>query len=603
MAEAPSGKAGKAPAGWMVFGAVTLLSLVWLLLLSRTPALIADTVRDLLFARDCSELGRCLTLGAKTTLDGVYQGGAWVQLIAAVELLGGGVRAVQGTIIALQSLSCGLWYLFLSRRFDGFVPVLGALLWLAALCFIGDYSTLWNHSGVALPVVLASAGLLVFAADRSLPALWVAAFWTGFGMGFHMECATLLPVELAAAALIGRRLWLAQISVPLAFLLGLLPTSLEAARANVLFLAGSRAMVLLLVGVGVLLLVPRFIRQRFWNARTSTRLAWISAGIILPPALGLSWLAVRGHLVALRYSYAALPVAAMFIALVLDRACHALERYHRAAGALLGGAAAALCLCWAGYRTTLEYSSSPVWTSADAKAMAGRLRESGYSFDAARWHLQGPQAWDLLTVLAAYVPPPEAPPLPLDKPDLLVVRPPPTSARGGVLLHPAGRPALYLRSIRPWLDIVHGRVCVLPGGATQTTEARCSPLAGGREKAADFEFRSRKYPRLYDTSQREPYVVRFVIPVRPVGSDKERFIRVLAGSSRCPWRIVAVSGIPYRGRLPSRQAVLGRGEGGSVSLARRFAADCAPDVQRFMRPSIAETDPDDKRLRAALEAY
>lgn len=596
MTRAASGSAHRAPAEWTVFAAVTLLSLVWALLFRGTPSLIADTARDLLFARDCSELGHCLTIGAKTSFSGWYQGGAWLQLVAAVEILGGGVRALQGTVIALEVLSCGLWYVFLSRYFAGFMPVLASLFWAAALCVIGDHTLLWNHSGMALPAVLASAGLLVFAAERSLPALWVAVFWTGMGIGFHVDCATLLPVELVAAVLAARRPFLGELSVLVAFLLGLLPTSLDAVRANLMFVLGSGSAIPVLAGALVLLVVPRFARARFWRAGRGARIAWLAAGAIAPSLLGLGWLALHGHAMSIRYVYAALPAALALLALGVDSACRrATLRLGRWAWALLAGVFAAGGI-WIPRRP-----DPALWSSTDARAVAAKLSAAGYSYDAARWHVQGPHAWDLVTAMASYLPPPTQRALPVDKPDLLVLRPVPGGARGGSVLHPAGRPPLWVRGIEPWLDILRGRVCILPARADRSTEAHCTRLGKHMEKVAYFRFRSRKYPRMYETSLPEPYIVRFVIPVHPRGSDAERDIQVLGGSQRCAWKIVRVDGIAYRGRLPTRRIVLERGSGGSVTISRRYAPDCSFQRQHFTRPGIAETHPDEAPLRAALE--
>lgn len=598
MTRAPSGKAGKAPAEWMVFAAVTLLSLVWLLLISHTPDLMADTARDLLFARDCSKLGQCLTVGAKTSFSQWYQGGTWFQLIAAIQLLGGGVRALQVTVIVLDALSCGAWYLFLSRHFGGFMPVLASLFWLGALGYMGDHSLLWNPSGMALPVVLASAGLLVFAVTRSLLALCVAVFWTGLGMGFHVDCATLLPVELVAAILATRRPWLAELSVLGAFLLGLLPTSLEAARANLVFVLESGVKIPILLAILVLFVAPRFARDRFWRASTGARIAWLAGGAILPSVLGLGWLALHGHEVAMRYTYPALPAALALVALGVDEACRwATRRRGPTARTVLAGACGVVGLC-GGIRT-----ERPRWTSADARAIAAKLTASGYSYDAARWHVQGPATWSIITAIGPYMPPPRKPPLPLDMPDILMLRPAPAGAKADSLLHPRGRPPVYLHSIRPWLDIAHGRACIRPAHAAPDVEARCQKLDKRMEAVQGFRYRSRKYPRLYNTSQRAPYVVRFVIPVHPSGDDARRYIWVFNRSRNCPWQIVSVNGLSYEGRLPARAIVLERGQGGSMSIARHFTADCSTKTHQYMRPSIVETHPDETRLRSALGGY
>jgi len=601
MTAAPSAALAKRTQWWLVLATVTLLSLAWLLLVSGPPDLIADTARDLLMARDCSELGHCLTVGAKTSLDGFYQGGAWLQSIALLQSISAGIRTIQAAVIALEVLSCAFLYVFLSRWTSSFVSALAALIWLSALCYLGDHSLLWNHSGVALPVVLADGALLLFVTTRRTLALCVAAFWTGLGMGFHVECAVLVPAEVAFAVLAARRPRVATPAMLLAFLLALLPTSLEATRANLLFLAGSRAGVPLLVGVAVLVVVAAAGRSRFLKARGGTQLAWLAAAIIVPPAAGLLWLELRGHLVALRYAYAALPAAAAVAAVVLDRGFCSPSRRAIGPGAagLFAGALVSWLLWTSGSRAVL----SRLWTGSEGKTIAARLDASGYSYDAVRWHLQGPRAWELITVLAAYLPPPHSPQLPLDKPDLLILRPPPAGSEPGSSLHPPGRPPLLVRSIRPWLDFTRGQVCILPARAGRDTEPRCTKLATRPEKTAGFRFRSRSYPRLFDTTTKPPYIERFEIPVHPAGSDARRFIHVLDARERCRWLITGVHGARYHGRLPARDLVLERGGSGDVTFTRRVdPVACPGQLERYTRPSIAETHPDEVRLRRALEA-
>ncbi len=464
MTAAPSAALAKRTQWWLVLATVTLLSLAWLLLVSGPPDLIADTARDLLIARDCSQLGHCLTVGAKTSVDGIYQGGAWVQSIALLQSISGGIRAIQATVIALEVLSCGLLFVFLSRRASSFVSALAALIWLVALCYLGDHSLLWNHSGVALPVVLADGALLLFVTSRRTLALCVASFWIGFGMGFHVECGILVPAGIVFAVLAARRPWVAMPAMLLTFLLGLLPTSLEATRANLLFLAGSSAAVPLLVAIAVLVVAAAAGRSRFLKARGGTQLAWLAAAIIVPPSAGLLWLDLRGHLVAMRYAYAALPAAAAVAAVGLDRGFRSLARRAARPGAagLFAGALVS-GLLWA---SSPEAVRSRVWTGSDANTIAARLETSGYSYDAVRWHLQGPYAWELITVLATYLPPPHAPRAALDTPDLLIFRPPPAGSRPGSILHPPGRPPLLVRSIRPWLER-HPRTGLHPARSRQ----------------------------------------------------------------------------------------------------------------------------------------
>lgn len=605
MTDAPPPASAESAQRRLVVAAVTLVSLVWLLLVARAPDLIADTARDLLLARDCSELGHCLTVGAKTSVDGFYQGGAWVQWIAALQFFSGAVFVVQAAVIALQVLSCSVLCLILSRHFSLFVSALAALLWLAVLCYLGDHSLLWNHSGMALPAVLADGALLVFVSTRRPLALSVAAFWTGFGMGFHMECAILFPVVVAFAVLAARRPWLALPAMLSAFLLGLLPTSLEATRANLVFLAHSHAGIPLLLGAAALVAVATLLRGRFLRARQRTQVAWLAGAIVVPPAAVLGWLGLRGHLVAMRYLYTALPAAAAVAAAAIHRACRAAARRsgRPALEGLLAGALAS-GLLFVGGMAGPETPQPNVWTEDDAKMIAARLDASGYSYDAARWHLQGPYAWELITVLAAYLPPPRTPPLPLEKPDLLLLRPAPSNVQIGSLLHPGSRPPLYVRSIRPWLRITRGRVCILPIQSDRNTEPRCSELATHIEGPDGFRFRARSYPRLFDSEAKPPYRERFVIPISPEGRDQRRFIHLIDRSLRCRWRVTRVGGVRYQARLPARDVVVERGERGSLTVERRVdPASCPGQVERYMRPSIAETHPAETRLRRALEAH
>ncbi len=86
---------------------VTLVAWAWLDHINPAFPITDDGVRDQLLARDCVELGRCRLIGASASVTGFHHGAAWIDLLAAVRLLGGGTVAARRSVLWLLALSVG----------------------------------------------------------------------------------------------------------------------------------------------------------------------------------------------------------------------------------------------------------------------------------------------------------------------------------------------------------------------------------------------------------------------------------------------------------------------------------------------------------------
>ena len=93
------------------FIGVGLCTFVWLARLSTPFPIHGDGIRDQMQVRDCTDLGVCPLAGAPASIGGavrIYQGAAWLDLLAAVRLLGGDTTTQISVVLALDAIATGV---------------------------------------------------------------------------------------------------------------------------------------------------------------------------------------------------------------------------------------------------------------------------------------------------------------------------------------------------------------------------------------------------------------------------------------------------------------------------------------------------------------
>ena len=78
--------------------------------------------------RDCTELGRCHTVGANTSVKGLHHGPVWLDLLIGVRLLGGDTDSQRVVVIALMALSAATLFVVVWRWLRPAMAVPAALI-------------------------------------------------------------------------------------------------------------------------------------------------------------------------------------------------------------------------------------------------------------------------------------------------------------------------------------------------------------------------------------------------------------------------------------------------------------------------------------------
>lgn len=576
------------------FACVTAAAFVLLAVSARVPPIDGDPARDLLFARDCIDLGACSTIGPTTSLLHFCQGANWIDLISTVRLLGGSVRALQWTVITVQALGCGLLFAFARRIVSPLVASLSAGVFVVVLCSLGDDTLLWNHSLLALIVVVASGAMLVGVQTERSAAMWIAAFWTGVGIGTHVQCAELLLAVVVGSVLFPARPWRTLQGTLVAVSLPLVVLSWGAVEANVAVLVNTGAGAVAVGGLAVLVVLARLVARRYAALGSRGKCLVLAALLLLPALPGTVWVRTVGHSTSLHYYYPMLPAVALLAGAGLEalavRISPAFGRTWLIAGAALGVLASSVSLRFVNHKRD--------WTAPDARALTKYLVSHGYSYRDAALHLQSPDVWSALTAISVFMPPPRASKPAESPPDLFVWRPAPGDPRlaGGVYLRTNSGDVLFVHESRDWLSVEGGRVCrVRPGRA-----AACRRLVlRSDERVAGFRFEHRSYPRLYRLPVVRPYETRITFPLHPRGR-RARVFQVLEDDELCPWRFVAVHGARVAESLPAERITIEPNRsGGEVTIAREYRSECR-ELDTEFRPSVLEVPPSQIALLDAV---
>lgn len=574
---------------WVVSTCVGGAAIGVLALAASAPVLQADVARDFLLARDCVELGRCHLRGATSAFLGITQGALWVNLIALVTLLGGGVATVQALVITLLGASVGALHHLAGRWLSPRAALPTAGIFLAMLLLLGDQSVLWNPSLSPALVVLASAALLQLARGAGPLTAASAGVLVGVGASLHVSVGLLMPPLVALLLLGARRPAWSLLAALASFALVFALSSLDAATINLEWLASSgtwRLTLGALAAVAGVALLARGAYQRRPRGHTAIAAAvTLATGALGAWASGATGLPGQPY-----YLFPAAPMAAgllgALVAAVIGRLPHPAARAAILGVALAPIAPAALL---AHDEPTV---ASPEWTATDVEAAARRLLPR-YSLDELVAGLQGPRCWELTAAIGVYAsgsePRTDAPTAPLVlriSPDLR----PPAGVDGEVI--EAGGGLLYVRHIPSWLDRSRQRVCHDAGGPDSPCTGLTDPESAHGD-GRDVGFEAMAYPVMHPASGLREYHARYEIAVVPRDGE-ERTLMVMGGAEGpCVWRIEEARGLDARGPLPSTVLTLGPGASGVLVVGRDFGPACR-DTDRRVPPCFVEVRPDER---------
>ncbi len=587
------------PSSWP--SALRWLRFAWLNHINPPFPVTDDGVRDQLLVRDCTELGRCHLIGAPASLSGFHQGAAWLDLLIAVDLLGGDTSTERMVVLAFLAAGVATLFVVVWRWLSPAIAFPAALLLVGGLSLNIQPSLLVNASVAAFPDVLTAAGLLCYGLSGRRRFLIASSCALGIAVNVHVGALSLVPPLLAIAVLARPRPW-RELLASVGVLSGTyLATSSAALRANVIglaehgrlmpALAGGLAVVVLSWGLG-----SRF-RGLSWNAR-----AWvIGVLLILPFGLASLWLVLwQGHDYTVAYLHpilapaAALAAAALCLPFELGARWIRVLRWVPTTVSVAAIAFVGLQLWKPAAAARAEPWSS--WSPADARAIADRAARRGWSYEDLVFRLQGVACRELLIGMSMVAPPPAAASRHGHR-QVQVVR------VGGralpALMDPGdvvrlGSSAAVVREVESWLRPESLRACrVRIGSGRDPVCSPAAPLPSGGLDPQRFLFATRAYPGIHDLDLPPPYVATYEIPLSSVAGESRELALTDDAAPGCGWRITRVEGVRVEGALPARRVRLRSDTGGPGSLVieKPFGtAECNPaDIDRRYPPCLLET--------------
>ncbi len=589
------------PTALVLFGATFLL----LDLVIDTPALHADTARDLLTARDCVDVGRCAMAGPTSSFGGVIQGALWIHFLEMSRAAGLGLRGIRAGVLALTSASSVL-IAFTPRRLCRWNggPAAWAIM-LAASAGTIELPILWNPSALPLPIALFHVALLACAATGSVPAAGAVGVALSLSIDAHLVSAAWTPFAVVVVVATAVRPFLAMSALSVLLVGTSLLSSFGAVRDDVALLGAVclYGPVVLVVALGLGWTIRRRMRAVAPASRVRAVLVAACTYFVLC-AIGMC--VAKGHALAPRYFAPIVPAAA-----ILGSGAAVGWRAVGGRRGAVGNAAVVFVVGVAGAALTLLHSpaSRPSWTAEDAESLAGSLSSRGWTFAALHGHLRGPQANELLAGLAPFLPAPDGAPLAPAQDDLLLFKVSGTRARASdaekwIVADLPGNAVAVGRRAASWLDVGWLEVCAGFSGS----DARCmrTSLDGGDpDRGEKGTVSQRAYPELANARSKLlsdgrslSRAFRWTVEVR-LRPNPEGPAHVLTLADPEPlWRIERIDGALYQGLLPGREVVLE-----SVPTEGRilFGVDVsADDAGRFRPwlPSFVETAAGEEALRS-----
>ena len=509
-----------------------------------------DSGRDLLIARECAIGSHCPGAGAPTSFHGFFQGALWPRVLELRDLSGVGLAALERIVDALFGAAAGVVAWVGYTTFDRRSALWTWVLWFPVMLSWIEYPNLWNPSLLPIGMTLFQGAL--FHGVRVRRARWflLAAIAGALTIELHLVNAVEIPFLLFAIVAYAPR---PAVVAPAAMVIllaligidspGAVAKNLHAAQPYTLLIV---AAMVTAVGGGI------WARHRLPSQPDGDRVWTLAVGQIAYVALLLVGLSVvTGHGFTPRYCTAAiapfawiigrsrvrtwLAACAVFVVVGLHLKSWAVDRPHRA--------------------IKLH----------DVDAIATELYGRGLSFAYLRRHLRGPNAFDLLSVLAAMEPHLTEPNSASAGPDILVFRTS-RSALPGPL--PAawktvkldGKDVAVIASYQPFVETDQLEVCC--------GDLELHPTCVRVRVDQDFDPRrrtdwlSRSYPSLaslkhaFPESQLDGTRVSYRLAVRVPPSVRPRAVFALQSGRELAWRIDRASGTDET-LFPATQVHLG----------------------------------------------
>lgn len=496
------------------------------------PAVHLDTARDLLLARDCVFGHECSGAGPRSSFGGWTQGALWSHVLELRELFGLGLSALE-EVAHLALAAAAALLPAMARTLDRRANATTWALWFPTTLITIGYPTLWNPT--LWPLALSVLYLAFFRAVRSGGLLAFA--WSGaalaFALDLHASSALLIPFMLAVVVGVAARPLLAALLAAATGLAVVVTVSPGASAQNwglVVQHAPWLALVLVLaavVGGGA----RRGLGQREPGARAET-IAW---ALCIYLALVLPALAVgTAHPLHARYLA---PLVAPAAILLSTRAPSMWIRGVTVVFAVAGYLAFAIG----------DYMLNPRFRLPEVEQVAASLYGRGLSFPDLYRHLRGPDAFHLLSTLAALEPlEPPALVASSTSQDLLVIR-----ASRGALPQPVPdgwdvvdldrSHVAVIVTYTPWIQLDPVEVCREPAGGGRTcTTLAIDPASFATRRG--MRWADRAYPSLPGLERPTPGDrVTYRMQVRANTDDTAREVRLLPDHCR-GWRVIRASG-------------------------------------------------------------
>ena len=390
---------------------------------------VQDTSRDLVLARRCVEGGRCLAMGASTSVEELHQGAAWMWHVATLQSLGANPHGIQAISFLAIAIALAL-LMFAGETEVG--PGAGLLAAAATLVYIGatggEFYTQWNPSLMLLPATLLHYALLHAARFRSFIFYIASALCLSVMVQLHPVAMIDVPLVLLVFALFRPPRWPLVLATAVAVFVGSLlsmswdavfqaGTALQALSADVRGSGSGEAMPLgylayVVVAAGLTGLRLASLETSDNQARRQTLVLGIIATGAGAAVVTLAL--VSGRIQFHRYLIMCIPGLALLAGAAPQALRNLLARYRgfrprlpalrlsaRPAMAVLFVVTVALCSL-ALART--EENSDTVYSYRDAAAAARGLETFGIrSYEQAARQVRAPALFYLLSGLQVYL--------------------------------------------------------------------------------------------------------------------------------------------------------------------------------------------------------
>jgi hypothetical protein len=220
-----------------------------------------DTGEAVRLARACVQLGECSARGTHASALGLSHGALWIRLIAHFLESGGGLRAVQITLLALLILSGAVSFLLIRRYVSERAALLTLLLYLQPITATTRFIELSNTTLLPLALALYYAGAAVCVESGSIVAAVLASVCLAAATSAHISCVLMVPFHLGLVTLFARRPPVTVAAAGLAFAIPFALESYEAAHAIAGLIVSTLPAVGLLVVTAALLSIRRLRHQ------------------------------------------------------------------------------------------------------------------------------------------------------------------------------------------------------------------------------------------------------------------------------------------------------------------------------------------------------